>query len=326
MLDRLTGMQVFVRVAALGGLSAAARSLSMSPTLATKHVAALEERLGVKLLHRSTRRVTLTEAGRRYLDGVEKILLDVDEVEAGAGADRIEVRGTLRINAPLSFGFQVLAPLMVEFSKLHPAISIDLGLNDRVVDLIEEGWDVALRIGQLKDTSMVARKLANCRMVVCAAPSYLAEHGTPTSVAALAGHNCLGYTLSRPLGTDRWTFGAAGDVTVPITGNMRASNGDALVAAAVAGHGVTYQPTFLVAEALKSGQLVPLVLDHPPIELHGIFSVFPANRRQPAKVRAFVDFLVEKLAPEPAWDREIRAMLASEGRQSGARDSGVVFR
>jgi len=210
MLDRLTGMQVFVRVAALGGLSAAARSLNMSPTLATKHIAALEERLGVKLLHRSTRRLTLTEAGRRYLDGVEKILADVDEVEAsaGAGADRVEVRGTLRINAPLSFGYLVLAPLMVEFSKLHPAISVDLGLNDRVVDLIEEGWDVALRIGQLKDTSMVARKLADCRMVVCAAPSYLAEHGTPTSVAALAGHNCLGYTLSRPLGTDRWTFGA----------------------------------------------------------------------------------------------------------------------
>jgi DNA-binding transcriptional LysR family regulator len=326
MLDRLTGMQVFVRVAALGGLSAAARSLNISPTLATKHIAALEERLGVKLLHRSTRRLTLTEAGRRYLDGVEKILVDVDEVEASAGADRVEVRGTLRINAPLSFGFQVLAPLMVEFSKLHPAISIDLGLNDRVVDLIEEGWDVALRIGQLKDTSMVARKLADCRMVVCAAPSYLAEHGTPTSVAALAGHNCLGYTLSRPLGADRWTFGAAGEVTVPITGNMRASNGDALVAAAVAGHGVTYQPTFLVAEALKSGQLVPLVLDHPPIELHGIFSVFPANRRQPAKVRAFVDFLVEKLAPEPTWDRDIQAMLAGEGREASARDSGIVCR
>src|SRR5258708_31742426 len=250
MLDRLTGMQVFVRVAALGGLSAAARSLGMSPTLVTKHVAALEERLGVKLLHRSTRRLTLTEAGRRYLDGVEKILVDVDEVEASAGADRVEVRGTLRINAPLSFGYLVLAPLMVEFSKLHPAISIDLGLNDGVVDLIEEGWDVALRIGQLKDTSMAARKLADCRMVVCAAPSYLAERGTPTSVAALAGHNCLGYTLSRPLGTDRWTFGAAGGGTGAGIRKKRAGKARPLGAAPVAGHRGAHPPALFLSHSL----------------------------------------------------------------------------
>ncbi|MDR6290271.1 MULTISPECIES: LysR family transcriptional regulator [Inquilinus] len=305
MLDRVTGMQVFVRVAGLGGLSAAARSLAMSPTLVTKHVAALEERLGVKLLYRTTRKVTLTEAGKRYLEGAERILADVEEVEAATGADHADVRGILRANVPVSLGMREIASLMPEFARLHPSLTVELGLNDRVVDLVEEGWDVAIRIGMLQSSTLVARKLGPCRMIVCASPGYLRQHGAPATVAELSRHPCLGYTLSRTMGIDAWAFGRAGDVVVPVTCALRANNGDALVAAAVAGYGITYQPTFLVAEALRSGGLVPLALDHPGIATHDIFAVHPATRRPPAKVRAFIDFLAKSFGPVPPWDRDL---------------------
>ena len=200
MLDRVTAMQIFTRVAALGSLSGAARALGISQTMATKHMAALEDRLGVKLLHRTTRRSTLTEAGRRYLESVERILADIDDAEATAAAERVEVKGTLRVNAPVSFGVREVAPLMADFARLYPALTVDLGLNDRVVDLVEEGWDVAVRIGRLHDQTMIARKLAPCRTLVAGSPGYLAERGTPRTMADLSAHNCLGYTLSTVLG------------------------------------------------------------------------------------------------------------------------------
>ena len=160
MLDRVTSMQVFVRVAALGSFSAAARALDLSQTMVTKHVAALEERLGIKLLHRSTRKLVLTEGGRNYLAACERILAEIEEAEASASLDRVEPRGTLRLNVPLTFGFRQIAPALAEFSRLYPAVSFDLGLADRYVDLIDEGWDLAIRIGRLKDSSLVARRLA----------------------------------------------------------------------------------------------------------------------------------------------------------------------
>jgi DNA-binding transcriptional LysR family regulator len=305
MLDRVTGMQVFARVAALGSLSSAARALGMSQTMATKHVAALEERLGVKLLHRTTRKITLTEPGRRYLESVERILAEVEEADATAAAERMEVTGTLRVNAPVSFGVREIAPLMAEFARLHPALTVDLGLNDRVVDLVEEGWDVAVRIGRIQDQTMIARKLARCRILIAGSPAYLAERGTPRTVADLAAHNCLAYTLSSALGPRRWLFGSDGTISVPIQGNLQASNGDALVVAALAGQGLIYEPTFLVGDDLRAGRLVALALDHPPIELPGVFAVYPSNRRPPAKVRAFVDFLVRRFGSGPPWDRDL---------------------
>lgn len=295
MLDRVTGMQVFVRVAALGSLSAAARALRMSQTMVTKHIGAIEERLGVKLIHRTTRRLTLTEAGRRYLDAVERILAELEEAEAVASADRLEARGTLRVNAPLSFGMREIAPLLPDFAKASPAVTIHLGLNDRVVDMIEEGWDLAIRIGNLAETTMVARKLAPCRTALCAAPAYLAAKGTPRTVADLKNHNCLGYTLSRSVGSDRWSFGPDGAVTVPISGNLRVNNGDVLVAAAVA--------TFLVNSEIRARRLVSIMLDHPTIEFPGIFAMYPPDCRPPAKVRAFVDFVAQRFGAVPPWDR-----------------------
>ena len=301
MLDRLTGMQVFASVAALGSLSAAARALGMSQTMATKHVAALEARLGVKLLHRTTRRLTLTEAGRTYLDAAERILGEVDDADAEAAAGAVEVRGTLRLNTPFSFGIREIAPLIPGFMRGHPALTIDLGLNDRQVDLIEEGWDLAVRIGDMRDSSLIARRLAPCHTAVCASPRYLGEKGTPRTVAELGQHNCLGYTLSRTIGTGHWQFGSDRKTNAPVSGRLRANNGDALVAAAVAGEGIVYQPTFLVAREIAAGLLVAIELDQPPIAVDGIFAIYPANRRPPAKVRAFIDFLAKSFGPVPEW-------------------------
>ncbi len=303
MLDRITGLQVFSRVAALGSLSAAARALAMSQTMATKHIAALEERLGIRLLHRTTRRLTLTEAGRSYLIAVEAILSDLEEADANAAREAVEVRGTLRLNAPVSFGIREIAPLLADLSRHCPRLTIDLGLNDRYVDLIEEGWDLVIRIGRLSDSTMVARRLAPCPLLVCAAPSYLARHGRPKKIADLQHHSCLGYTLSRSVGVVRWSFGKDGKAQVPISGSVKANNGDVLVAAAVAGQGIVYQPYFLVAREIEAGLLEPLQLDHPPIELDGIYAVYPSDRRPPAKVRVAVDFLADQLrhqSPGPA--------------------------
>lgn len=305
MLDRVTGMQVFVRVAALGSLSAAARALGISQTMATKHIAAIEERLGVKLLHRTTRRLTLTEAGRRYLDAAERILAELEDAEAAASADRLEARGTLRLNAPVSFGTREIAPLLPEFTRAYPSVTVDLGLNDRIVDLIEEGWDLAVRIGRLAESTMIARKIAPCRTALCAAPVYLAERGRPQTVADLKNHNCLGYTLSQAVGSERWAFGPDGSVTVPVSGNLRANNGDALVAAAVAGQGLIYQPTFLVSAEIRAGRLLSIALDHTTVELPGIFAVYPSDRRPPAKVRAFIDFVGKRFGSVPSWDRTL---------------------
>jgi DNA-binding transcriptional LysR family regulator len=306
MLDQITGMHVFAKVAALGSLSGAARALGMSQTMATKHVAALEEKLGVKLLHRTTRKITLTEAGRRYLESVERILAELAEAEAAAAAERFEVTGTLRVNAPVSFGVRELAPLMAEFSRTHPALTVDMGLNDRTVNLVEEGWDVAVRIGRIHDQTLIARKLAPCRLMVAGSPAYLAERGAPRTVEELTSHNCLGYTLSSSLGPHQWSFGPDGSVTVPIKGNFQASNGDALVVAALAGQGLVYEPTFLLGDEIRAGRLVVLTLDHPPMELPGVFAVYASNRRPPAKVRAFIDFLVQRLGSVPPWDRDLR--------------------
>jgi DNA-binding transcriptional LysR family regulator len=296
MLDRITSMQVFARVAALGSLSAAARALGMSQTMATKHVAALETRLGTKLLHRTTRRLTLTEPGRNYLGSVERILSDIELADAKASLETADVRGTLRLNAPVSFGIRKIAPLLPDLCARHPDLSVDLGLNDRYVDLIEEGWDLVIRIGGMKDSSMVARRLAPCPMVVCAAPSYLDAHGRPRKIIDLKSHNCLGYTLSRSVGAGRWSFGKDGRKQVSVSGSLKANNGDALLMAALAGQGIVYQPLFLVADEIEAGTLVTLTLDHQPIELDGIFAAYPSDRRPPAKVRTTIDFLAEKLS------------------------------
>jgi DNA-binding transcriptional LysR family regulator len=300
--DRLTGLEVFAKVAATGSLSAAGRAMGLSQTMVTKHLAALEGRLGAKLFHRTTRRLSLTDAGRSYLESCERILIDIEAAEAAVAADRLEPRGLLRLNVPLVFGVRQIAPRLAQFARLHPHVAIELGLNDRQVDLAEEGWDLAIRIGNLRDSSLVARRLAPCRIAMCASPAYLKAHGTPRTAADLKQHNCLGYTLAQA-GADRWLMGRRSDVSIPISGNLRANNGDALLAAAISGQGIVQQPTFIAADALRSGELVRLTLDHPPTEQLAVRAVYLPDRHPPAKVRVFIDFLAEQFAPEPPWDR-----------------------
>src|ERR1700690_1819344 len=190
MLDRLTGLEVFAKVAAAGSLSAAGRTMCISQTLVTKHIAALETRLGIKLFHRSTRRLSITEAGRNYLEASERILAEIDAADAAVAADRVEPRGLLRLNAPVTFGARQIAPLLAEFAQDHPLGTVGVSLNDQ---------------------SLTARRIAPFRPVVCAAPAYLKARGRPRTVLNLAEHNCLGYTLSRLTGADRWVFGARGE-------------------------------------------------------------------------------------------------------------------
>ena len=295
-MDRITSLRVFARAAQVGSLSGAARQLDMSPAMAAKHVDALEARLGVRLLHRSTRKLALTDAGATYLHAVQRILADIDEADAAAASQRTLATGLLRLNAPLAYGVRRIAPLMPEFSRRHPAVTVELGLTDAVVSLVEERWDMAVRVGTLHDDTLQARRLGDCALVLCAAPAYLDAQGVPRSVADLAQHNCLGYTLSSASGPALWAFGPGGGVKQKVRGNLRANNGDALLAAALGGQGLIYEPSFIVGDAVARGELQPLPLDHPPRDLGGIHAVWPAARHAPAKVRAMVDFLVEREA------------------------------
>ncbi|WP_278803611.1 LysR family transcriptional regulator [Marinobacter nauticus] len=293
MLDRFTGMRVFAKAATLGSLSAAGRDLGISPAMAMKHMDALEQRLGVQLCHRTTRRLTLTNAGLDYLATCRRILRDLEEAESQLAAQRSEAVGLLRLNVPLSFGIHYIAPLLPDFGRRYPHVDIDLGLSDAQQDLIAEGWDLAIRIGHLADSDLRGRHLGDFPMRVCASPRYLERHGAPRKVSDLSSHQCLSYSLSSQQGEGTWSFGRHGEVKVPVRGPLRANNGDALLAAAVGGQGVIYQPDFIVADAVREGTLVTLDLDIPAVELGGVHLLFSPARRLPAKVRAMIDFLVE---------------------------------
>lgn len=291
MFDRFVGMRVFVNVADYGSISAAGRALDMSPAMATKHLDALEARLGIKLAHRTTRQITITDAGNIYLQSCRRILQDLNEAEAELIAQRHEAVGTLHMNVPLSFGVRFIAPLLPEFSSQYPKVDVELGLSDNRLDLIEGAWDLGIRVGQLSDEPFKARKLGDCPMHVCASPKYLENYGTPQTVKSLSSHNCLSYSLSNSQGNGYWKFGREGNIEVPVKGNLMANNGDALLTAAIAGQGVIYQPSFIVDEAIKQGRLVSLTLDQPMLDLGGVHVLFHSATRPPAKVRIMVEYL-----------------------------------
>ncbi|WP_215765637.1 LysR family transcriptional regulator [Gluconobacter cerinus] len=303
MLDRITSMQAFVRVVGQGSFAAAARSLGLSQTMVTKHVSALEAYLGVALFHRSTRRLSLTEPGQLYLDRCQKLLSSLEDMEQEVTAGAAEPRGLLRMNTPVSFAIRHVAPLLPEFSQKYPLVTVELGVDDRRVDPIAEGWDLTLRIGHLLPSSLKARRLAHINFTLCAAPSYLAKHGTPASVSDLEHHTCLGYTLSDPVGTTRWSFGRRGERTIPVKSSLRSNNGDVLRTAALAGQGILYQPTFIVADEVQSGLLKPITLDTPLLEGPDLHAVYVPTTHVPLKVRVMIDFLAARYAPVPPWER-----------------------
>ncbi|NTH16748.1 LysR family transcriptional regulator [Agrobacterium rhizogenes] len=292
--DQLRSMRVFATVVALGNFSAAGRQLGMSQTMVTKHITALENTLGIQLLRRTTQHVTATEAGERYAEACRRILEEVEEANSAAAAHQAKPCGLLRMSVPVTFGLRVVNPILGDFAKLHRDVTIDLELNDRRVDLLDDGWDLAVRVGRLNDSTMMAKKLVACPTFVCAAPAYLATHGTPTSVLDLKNHSCLGYSLSNVTNAVRWSFGANDEVVIDVSGPFRANNGDSVCAMAVAGLGLAYQPGFIVADDIRAGRLVAIELDHPTALLHA-YALFPRANRQPAKVRAIVDFLIGRL-------------------------------
>ncbi|GAN63638.1 LysR family transcriptional regulator [Acetobacter indonesiensis NRIC 0313] len=305
MLDRITSMQVFVKVVATGSFTAAGRALCLSQTMVTKHITALETRLGVTLFHRSTRRLSLTEAGRLFLEGCQKILADLEDVEQTVTEQRREPRGRLRLNAPVSFAIRYVAPILPEFSRRYPLVTVELGLNDRAVDLIEEGWDLTLRIRHMAPSSLRSRKLASIRCVVCAAPAYLQQAGVPKTIEDLSHHQCLGYTLGEPGAPNRWHFGLKGERTVSVSGALCANNGDALREAAVAGQGLIYLPVFVVANELRSGLLQTVPLDAPLIEAPPLHAVYAQGQTTPLKVRAMIDYLAECYSPAAPWEQDL---------------------
>ncbi len=286
-------MSVFVRVVEARSFTGAARKLSTTTSAVSKRVAQLEDRLGVRLLERTTRKVALTEAGTTFYDRCVRILAEVEDAELAVTSLSGEPRGTLRVSAPVIFGEMHVAPLVPDFLARHPHVSLDLSLSDRFVSLLDEGFDLAIRIGQLGDSSLVARRLGRVRVLVCASPSYLAKRGTPKVPMDLVSHNCLRYSLVTS--NREWSFRtASGHVSVPVTGNFLSNHGGAMGEAALAGLGIARLPDFIVAAAVKRGAL-KTVLDDCPSSDGGVFAVHPAGRHPPPKITAFVGFLADRL-------------------------------
>lgn len=299
-MDRIAAMQVFMRVADAGSFVRAAEQLGLSTTATSRLVAELEGHLGARLLNRTTRSLSLTDAGRAYFERCEAILADLEEAEAQVGRQALNPVGVLRISAPIAFGAERLGELLAGFRQRYPLLVLDVMLADRMVDLVEEGIDLALRIATELDPSLVARRLTTVRIVLCAAPDYLARHGTPQKVQDLARHACLAYTNTAR--SDEWIFdGPAGRERVTVAGGWRANSGDLLRVAALAGEGIIRQPSFLVGEDLRLGRLLPLLPDYRAPDFT-MYAVYPSRRHVPAKVRAFVDYMAGQLGDPPPWD------------------------
>lgn len=296
-MDNLSAMAVFAKVVQAGGFSAAARRLRLSKAAVSKRVAGLEDRLGARLLNRTTRRLALTEEGAAFYERAVRILAEVDEAEGAVSRLGAEPRGTLRVSAPMSFAILHLADALPAFMAKHPGLAVDIALNDRLVDLVEEGFDVAIRIARLPDSSLVARKLAPTRSLVAARPDYWRRHGKPRHPRELEGHNCLRYSYQ--ITQDEWRF--KDGVAIAVAGTFIANNGDVLRSAALAGLGVARLPSFIVGDDVRSGRLEPALEDFEEGEL-SIYAVYPHRRHLSARVRAFVDFLAGRFAPLPPWE------------------------
>lgn len=291
--NRSGEMEVFARVVNLGGLSAAARELRMTPSAVSKLVARLEARLGVRLINRSTRKLQLTPEGAAYYDRVIRILDDINTAEREAAIGAIP-RGRVRVNTSVPFGLHRLLPLLPAFLAQHPEVSIDVSLTDTVVDLMEERADIAIRVGPLRESRLLARKLGESRMVVVAAPSYLKQHGTPRTPQDLLQHNMLGFCFVKQI--EGWPFvdPQGGIISIPPAGNSLVSDGEAMQRLAVAGLGLARLTRFHVDPDIKAGKLVPLLEEYNPGDLEAIHAVFVGHGGQlPARVRAFLDFLVD---------------------------------
>lgn len=288
-MDKLAAIRAFVSVAEEGGFSAAAQELGLSKSAASRQIAALEEELGAQLLKRSTRSVKLTDSGFAYLERCRALLADLDEADRAVAALHNQPRGLLRVNAPMSFGISHAAPAVADFMNRYPDLQVALILNDRFVDPYEEGFDVTLRIGELEDSSLSARKLALIEMGLYASPGYVETRGRPREPKDLRSHWALHY--GRPAANPEWTL--RGQHSVAIRYRLCSNNGDALRVAALAGLGIAMIPTFLVRDELQKGALVPLLEGFEPQPI-ALYAIYPPTRFLAAKVRVFIDFLAER--------------------------------
>ncbi|NVM78357.1 DNA-binding transcriptional LysR family regulator [Duganella sp. SG902] len=300
-MDRLRALEVFVEVVKRDGFARAAEALDTSPANVTRYISDLEAHLQTRLLNRSSRKMSLTSSGEALFERARSILDDVAEAEAIVSSAALQPHGVLRINAPLSFGVLHLAPLWPKFMRLYPEVQLDVALIDRVVDIVEEGYDMAVRISRAGSASNVARKLATSRNVLCASPDYLQRHGMPQSPAELPQHACIGYSYAAT--ADEWQMLDAGGQphAVKVSCVMHTNNGDTARAAALGGMGIIWQPTFLVGDDLRAGRLRRVLPDYHMPDLD-VLAVYPSRRHLSAKVRVMIDFLVQELADAP-WDR-----------------------
>jgi len=299
-MDRLTALQVFAEVARRGSFTAAADKLDLSRAKTTRYVAELESWLGARLLQRSTRRLALTEAGEAALLRCEQMQDLLDDLEGSAGGRDATPRGLIRVTSSTSFAQQHLAAALAEYRRLYPEVQIDLLVGDRTFNLIEEKIDLALRTTNNPDPGLIARRIATCRSVFCAAPGYLQQYGVPQMPADLAGHTCLTYSY---FGKSHWRMTRAGvEESVQIGGSFSANEVSVLQAAAEAGAGITMLPTYLAASALASGRLIRVLPDWQPDDL-GLYGLYASRRHMPATLRTLLDFLVERFGPEAPWDQ-----------------------
>jgi DNA-binding transcriptional LysR family regulator len=295
--DNLTGMAVFAKVVEAKSFSEAARQLGLSKSAVSKQISRLEERLGARLLNRTTRRLHLTEVGSQFYECCARVVAEAEEAELLVTRHHEAPRGILRINAPMDFGKLYLVPAMPELLGRYPELRIDLVLDDKMVDMIDEGFDAAIRIADMPHSSLIARKLTACTHFVCASPAYFERHGTPQVPDDLKDHNCLIYSYQR--GGPDWVFrGPDGVHHVPVNGNMRVNNGEAVRSSLLAGLGIGYLPAFMVSQNVKSGAMATALDDYIRPDT-AVYAVYPHSRYLSAKVRAFVDFMVERLANNP---------------------------
>lgn len=285
-MDRLRSMEVFVGVVEAGSFTAAAKMFEMSVVMVGKHIAELEQRLGTRLLNRTTRRQSLTEIGEQYCEQCRQILAHVQSADSGALAMRSSARGILRISAPVAFGSALLAPSLPDYMAAHPEVSVDLELSERISDVVEEGLDAAIRIGRLEDSTMIARPLQPYGMVICAAPAYLSQHGTPRTPADLAHHQCLDFLHWRRV--VRWRLNPS---AAPKPSRFRSNNGQALKQMALNGFGLAMLAEIVVAEEIAVGRLVPVLRDFMP-PMRPLHLIYPRGRQATPKLNSFVDFVV----------------------------------
>ena len=300
-MNRFDNMNTFARVVEEGSISGAADRLNIAKSAVSRRLKELEEHLGVQLFHRTTRRMNLTETGRAFYQQSVRILDDVLEAELATSEAHGTLKGSLKIALPSSFGGMHLGPAINEFLQQHPLIEFDLDFNDRQVDIVQEGFDLAIRIADLDDSSLIARRFAPISHVLCASPKYLEKYGTPKTPDDLSRHQCLAYTLINDFKTWTLTDNKKQEHIVTIKPHIKSSAGEFLRDAAVCGHGIVYQPTFIVYKEIENGNLIPL-LDKYNLWKINAYAIYPQTRHLSQRVRAFVDFLVKRFEGTPYWD------------------------